>query len=165
MAALPYNAANKVLAETEHRFWESDDRIFGGGTYTDLPTEFTYYPSDNAKAKDPRISAGPGVLLASYTIGHAALRYAAQSPTVAAGSAISALTAVHPQLSKPSMVRKAVSWSWDNHPWSRGGFCGASQANGPQCSACRRWRAGSILRESTSRSIEPGYRGLLNRLW
>ena len=20
------------------------------------------------------------------------------------------------------MVRKAISWSWDNHPWSRGGF-------------------------------------------
>ena len=84
MANLPYNAANKVLAETEYRFWESDDRIFGGGTYTDLPTEFTYYPSDNARAKDPTYSAGPGVLLASYTIGRAALRYAAQAPTAAA---------------------------------------------------------------------------------
>jgi monoamine oxidase len=123
----PYNAANKVLALTEHRFWESDDRIYGGGTYTDLPTEFTYYPSDNAKAKDTHVSAGPGVLLASYTIGQRALRYAAESPAAAAESALRSLSAVHPQLTKPGMVRNSLSWSWDNHPWSRGGFAAPHQ--------------------------------------
>jgi monoamine oxidase len=122
MAELPYNAANKVLADVQRRFWEMDDRIFGGGTYTDLPTEFTYYPSDNAKAKDPRVSAGPGVLLASYTIGKAALRYAAMSSAAAAESAVGALAGVHPQLLKAGMVHKSLSWSWDNHPWSLGGF-------------------------------------------
>lgn len=122
MVELPYNGANKILAETERRFWEADDHIFGGGTYTDLPTELTYYPSDNAKARDQRVSAGPGVLLASYTIGRAALRYAAKSPAAAANSALDALAAVHPQLSRPGMIHKTVSWSWDNHPWSRGGF-------------------------------------------
>ena len=50
MAALPYLGANKVILETSHRFWETDDRIFGGASYTDLPTELAYYPSDNAQA-------------------------------------------------------------------------------------------------------------------
>jgi monoamine oxidase len=122
MAELPYNGANKVLAETAHRFWEMDDHIFGGATYTDLPTEFTYYPSDNARAKDPRVSSGPGVLLVSYTIGQRAMRFASQSPTVAAEYAINSLASVHPKLLAHGMIRKSVSWSWDAHPWSLGGF-------------------------------------------
>ena len=62
-----YESATKVLAVDNRRFWETDDRIFGGGTYTDLPTGVTYYPSDNATAKDPRVSATAGAILASST--------------------------------------------------------------------------------------------------
>jgi monoamine oxidase len=48
---LNYDSSTKVLAVTKRRFWETDDGIFGGGTYTDLPTGTTYYPADNAVAK------------------------------------------------------------------------------------------------------------------
>jgi len=61
------DSATKVLSVDNRRFWETDDRIFGGGTYTDLPTGITYYPLDNATAKDPRVSAAAGVMLASST--------------------------------------------------------------------------------------------------
>ena len=57
---LNYDSSTKVLAVANRRFWEQDDGIYGGGTYTDLPTGTTYYPSDNARAKDPRVSGGPG---------------------------------------------------------------------------------------------------------
>ena len=50
------------------------------------------------------------------------MKFAVQSPAAAASSAVRELAAVHPQLSKPGMVLKTVSWSWDNHEWSRGGF-------------------------------------------
>src|SRR5215471_9574876 len=59
---LSYESATKVLAVTRRRFWEQDDNIFGGGTYTDLPTGTTWYPSDNAAGRDPRMSAAPAVL-------------------------------------------------------------------------------------------------------
>ena len=35
---LGYDSATKILAVTGRRFWEQDDHIYGGGTYTDLPT-------------------------------------------------------------------------------------------------------------------------------
>jgi monoamine oxidase len=60
---LNYDSSTKVIAVARRRFWEMDDGIFGGGTFTDLPIGTTYYPSDNAQRKDPRVSAGPGVML------------------------------------------------------------------------------------------------------
>ena len=41
---LNYDSSTKVLAVTRRRFWEQDDGIFGGGTYSDLPTATTWYP-------------------------------------------------------------------------------------------------------------------------
>ncbi|HEY0338876.1 MAG TPA: FAD-dependent oxidoreductase, partial [Burkholderiales bacterium] len=73
---LNYDSATKVLALTARRFWEADDGIYGGGTYTDLPTGTTWYPSSNAEARDPRVSNRPAVLLASYSWGQAARRLA-----------------------------------------------------------------------------------------
>jgi monoamine oxidase len=66
---LNYDSSTKVLAITKRRFWETDDGIFGGGTYTDYRPATNYYPADNAAAKDPRVSAAPGVMLASYSWG------------------------------------------------------------------------------------------------
>ncbi len=74
---LNYDSSTKVLALTARRFWESEDGIFGGGTYTDLPTGITYYSADNAQARDPKVSARPAVMLASYTWGQDARRLAA----------------------------------------------------------------------------------------
>jgi hypothetical protein len=74
---LRYNSATKVLAVANRCFWETDDRLFGGGIYTDLSTGVTFYPSDNATGKDLRISAAAGDILASYTWGQAARRLAA----------------------------------------------------------------------------------------
>lgn len=77
-----------MLALTARRFWESEDGIFGGGTYTDLPTGITYYPADNAGARDPKVSARPAVML------HASLAH-----TWMQGALESALRAVRDILS------------------------------------------------------------------
>src|SRR4029453_13099100 len=49
---LNYDSSTKVLAVARRRFWETDDGIYGGGTFTDLPIQTAYYPSGNAQAKD-----------------------------------------------------------------------------------------------------------------
>lgn len=119
---LNYDSSTKVLVVCSRRFWEADDGIFGGGTYTDLPTGTTYYPSDNAEAKDPRISNGPGVMLASYSWGQAARRLASLPHPERAAAVLQHLSRVHPQLRQPGVVRQTASWSWDNHPYSSGAF-------------------------------------------
>ncbi|TMH02494.1 MAG: hypothetical protein E6H69_05975 [Betaproteobacteria bacterium] len=115
---LNYDSSTKVLVVTKRRFWETDDGIFGGGTFTDLPTGTTYYPSDNVEARDPRVSRGPGVLLASYSWGQAARRLASLPHQERVASVLLHLSRVHPQLREPDIVRESASWSWDNHPYS-----------------------------------------------
>ncbi|MGR8935157.1 MAG: FAD-dependent oxidoreductase [Gammaproteobacteria bacterium] len=117
-----YESATKVLALARQRFWESDDGIYGGGTYTDLPTAITYYPSDNAGAKDPAVSNGPGVMLASYTWGLPARRLMALSPNERVRVVREHLSKVHPQMADPSMVTQWVHWSWDAFPLSSGAY-------------------------------------------
>ena len=119
---LNYDSSTKVLVVTRRRFWETDDGIFGGGTFSDLPTGTTYYPSDNAEAKDPRVSRGPGVLLASYSWGQSARRLASLPHRERVASVLQHLSRIHPQLREPGIVRDSASWSWDNHPYSGGAF-------------------------------------------
>jgi monoamine oxidase len=119
---LTYDSATKVLAVTRRRFWESDDGIYGGGTYTDLPTVMTYYPSNNADARSAQVSKGPGVMLASYSWGQAARRLAALNHEGRMDVVVRHLSRVHPQMREPQMIRDSRSWSWDNHPYSSGAF-------------------------------------------
>jgi monoamine oxidase len=119
---LNYDSATKVLAVTRRRFWEQDEGIFGGGTYTDLPTGTTWYPSDNATARDAKISGAPAVFLASYSWGQTARRLATLPHTQRSALALSHLARVHPQLGRPGEVRRTASWSWDNHRWNAGAF-------------------------------------------
>jgi monoamine oxidase len=58
---LHYDAATKVLIEFTERWWESEPyNIVGGGTITDLPNRFIYYPSQHIGA------TGNGLMLACY---------------------------------------------------------------------------------------------------
>jgi len=119
---LNYDSSTKVLALTARRFWETDDGIYGGGTFTDLPTGSTYYPSDNAVAKDPHVSASPAVMLASYSWGQTARRLASLDHPARSATVLRHLARVHPQLVAAGMVQRTASWSWDNHPHSSGAF-------------------------------------------
>ncbi len=72
---LHYDAATKVLLEFSERFWEWDEKewssklgtdykghnSYGGGSITDNPNRFIYYPSHKAG------NGQGGVILASYT--------------------------------------------------------------------------------------------------
>jgi monoamine oxidase len=118
-----YDSSTKVLFQTKTRFWETDEGIYGGGTYTDLPTAITYYPADNAVAKDPHVSQSPAVFLASYTWGQPARRMAALAHAERVDVVMNQLGKVHPQLLKPGMVQKTASWAWDTNAYSRGAFC------------------------------------------
>lgn len=118
-----YDSATKVLLLAKSRFWELDDGIFGGCTYTDLPTAMTYYPADNARQRSAKVSSGPGVLLASYSWGATAQRLAALPSSERHAVVRRTLGRVHPQLTEPGIVESMTSWSWDHNPYSRGAYC------------------------------------------
>src|SRR5262249_32255494 len=62
---LPYLAAIKIGLQFKRRFWEEDEQIYGGHTYTDMPIATIGYPMWDYFSK------GKGVVLCAFTIGRA----------------------------------------------------------------------------------------------
>lgn len=110
---LPYETAIKTFVQTRRRFWEKDDRIFGGSTATDLPVRGIYYP-------DHGRSTGKGALLISYTWADAAEPWARLDPAARVNAAVADAALVHPQLNTD--VEFGVSHAWHEEPFARGAF-------------------------------------------
>lgn len=78
ICSLGYNSAAKTIFHCSARPWELEDNIYGGGSFTDLPMEKCWYPSDNAiladdravnprwVARDPELSHQPTAYTAAY---------------------------------------------------------------------------------------------------
>ncbi|MFH5923179.1 NAD(P)/FAD-dependent oxidoreductase [Roseomonas xinghualingensis] len=98
IAAVPYAASAKVGLQFKRRFWEQDEHIYGGISYTDLPIRMISYPSASYGA------AGKGVLLGAYTFGPYAYEFTA--------------------LPAAERVRRAVEWGATLHPQYRDEFDG-----------------------------------------
>ena len=58
--AVPYASAVKIGLQFKRRFWEEDEAIYGGISYTDLPIRQIAYPSTGFNR------SGRGVLLGAY---------------------------------------------------------------------------------------------------
>ncbi|WP_327429992.1 flavin monoamine oxidase family protein [Streptomyces sp. NBC_01236] len=61
---LTYLPSAKALIHCSRRYWETQDGIFGGVSHTDLGTQQSWYPSDNAL---PDLSRRGGVVEAGFT--------------------------------------------------------------------------------------------------
>jgi len=119
---LNYDPAIKVFAHCRRRFWETDEGIYGGGSFSDLPLASTYYPADNAAARDPAVSAAPAAVIAAYAWGTAASRLGRTPVPERHDTIRAALARLHPQTSEPGMVESLRSWDWTSYRWSRGGY-------------------------------------------
>ncbi len=105
---LHYDASTKVFLQANRRFWEVDDGIFGGGTVTDLPTKAMYYPDQGRET-------GRGVLLASYTWGQDAVRWAALDPEDRIEQALENVSVVHPQVRRAFEAGASKAWQLDEY--------------------------------------------------
>ena len=74
IAAVPYASAIKVGLQFKRRFWEEDDQIYGGISYTDLPISMIGYPNTGYH------SGGKGVLLGAYIWGRHAMEFTSMTP-------------------------------------------------------------------------------------
>ena len=81
--AVPYAGSVKVGLQFKRRFWEEDEAIYGGISYTDLPIRQIAYPNSGFNR------AGRGVLLGAYLFeGANSYEFTAMTPAERVASAV-----------------------------------------------------------------------------
>ncbi|MES2255472.1 MAG: flavin monoamine oxidase family protein [Pseudomonadota bacterium] len=112
--SLSYIPAVKVGLQFKRRFWEQDEAIFGGITYTDQPIFNIAYPSHGA------FEDGPGVLIGAYAYrpGYGVYDLEALSTPDILKAALEQGAKIHPQYTKEYQTGVAVAWH--RVPWSMG---------------------------------------------
>ncbi len=114
IAAVPYAAAVKVGLQFKRRFWEQDEQIYGGITYTDLPISNIGYPNSDF------FSDGKGVLLGGYLWGLDAAKFTAMSPEERVAKAVEYGSQIHPQYHQE--FDNGVAVAWHRSPFTLGCF-------------------------------------------
>jgi monoamine oxidase len=150
---LHYDASAKILFQCRRRFWEEDDGIFGGGSFTDLPVRSVYYPDHGRET-------GRGILVASYTWAEDAQRWGSLSPADRISEALDDVAQFHPQVKDEFEIGTSKMWHEDE--FACGAFAlfepgqnlqlyksiispeGRVYFAGEHCSLIHRWIQGSI---------------------
>jgi monoamine oxidase len=110
--AMPYFASCKVGLQMKRRFWEEDEGIYGGITYTDQSSSLIGYPSTDF------FKIGKGVLLGAYMFGPAASEFTSLSPEQRIARAVEQGAKIHPQYR--AEFEHGVSVAWHRVPWALG---------------------------------------------
>jgi monoamine oxidase len=115
-----YSTSAKMGLQMRRRFWEEDDRIFGGHLYSDLPLgEFSYPSNDFFSQK--------GVLLGFYGGGRTSNLH--QMPVKGrVEHVLTHASKVHPQIRKEFESAYAV-W-WEKVKYSEGAYAGGGGGGG-----------------------------------
>jgi monoamine oxidase len=112
--AVPYEASVKIGLQFRRRFWEEDDRIYGGISYTDLPIQMIGYPSTGQN------QGGKGVLLGGYIWGTNAYEFTAMTPAQRIRKALELGAQIHPQY--PAEFENGMAVAWHRSPFTNGCF-------------------------------------------
>jgi monoamine oxidase len=111
--AVPYASAIKVGLQFKRRFWEEDEAIYGGISYTDLPIRQIAYPNMGFNRD------GRAVLLGAYIFeGANAYEFAAMPPAERVARAVAFGTAIHPQY--PAEFENGIAVAWQRAPFTLG---------------------------------------------
>jgi len=110
--AVSYLAAVKTGLQFKRRFWEEDDAIYGGISFTDLPIKQIAYPNTGYNR------GGKGVLLGTFSAGTPAFELAGMSPQLRVSQAVEYGSQIHPQYK--SEFENGISVSWHRVPGAMG---------------------------------------------
>lgn len=114
IAAVPYAASVKIGLQFKRRFWEEDEHIYGGISYTDLPISTISYPSTGFH------SSGKGVLLGAYIWGLQAFEFTSMSPEERVRQAVEQGSQLHPQYRQE--FEHGIAVGWHRSPFTMGCF-------------------------------------------
>jgi monoamine oxidase len=110
--AVPYMNGVKTGLQFKRRFWEEDEAIYGGISFTDLPVKMIAYP--NFGYNKP----GKGVLLGSFAMGVAGYELGALSGAERVRKVVDYGAQIHPQY--PAEFENGISVSWHRVPFTLG---------------------------------------------
>ena len=111
--AVPYSGQVKIGLEMRRRFWEEDDSIYGGHSFTDQEIGLISYPNNNF------FGDGPAVLLGAFAREMGAYRLAGMTPEQRIEVALQQGSLIHPG-SYRKEFRTGASVAWSRVPWSLG---------------------------------------------
>jgi monoamine oxidase len=111
--AVPYAGSVKIGLQFKRRFWEEDDAIYGGISYTDLPIRQIAYPNTGYNR------SGRGVLLGAYLFdGANSYEFTAMPPAERVARAVEFGAALHPQY--PAEFENGIAVAWHRVPFTLG---------------------------------------------
>ena len=103
--AVPYASSVKIGLQFKRRFWEEDEAIYGGISYTDLPIRQISYPSHDFNR------SGRGVLLGAYVYeGANSFEFTSMTPAERVARAVELGAGIHPQYKAEFENGIAVAW-------------------------------------------------------
>ena len=111
IATAGYDGAGKIGLQFKRRFWERDDEIYGGRSWTDQEVGQIIYPSHG-------FTTAKGILVGYYLDFRGTMR--ARPPAEIQRIALDQGARVHPQY--PTEFEHAFSVTWARVPWSRGSW-------------------------------------------
>lgn len=111
--ALPYGNSVKIGLEMKRRFWETEDAIYGGSSFTDQAIGLVSYPSHGC------FSDGPAVLLGAYPFGVGSYILAGMTPEKRIAAALEQGSVFHPAHYRSEFLSGA-SLAWSRMPWILG---------------------------------------------
>jgi monoamine oxidase len=117
IAAARYDGAGKIGLQFKRRFWEQDDEIYGGRSWTDQEVGQIIYPSHG-------FTTAKGVLVGYYLDFRSTMRE--RPPAEIQRLALEHGGRVHPQYA--TEFENAFSVTWARVPWSRGSWRSESSA-------------------------------------
>jgi len=113
VAAVPYSNSVKVGLEMKTRFWEEENAIYGGISFTDQEIQMISYPSGGMH------SDGPGVILGAYMFGPPSYKFAGMTPEQRIAGALEQGSVFHPGRYKENFSN-GVAVAWSRSPFTLG---------------------------------------------
>ena len=112
--AVPYMPTGKIGLNFKRRFWEDDDRIFGGISWTDQSIAQLLYPNYDYLGRDG------GVVVGYYHFAEDAETVGRLAPAEREALALAQGARLHPQYA--AEFENSFSVAWQHVPYSRGGW-------------------------------------------
>ncbi|HVL23564.1 MAG TPA: flavin monoamine oxidase family protein [Thermomicrobiales bacterium] len=112
--AVPYAMALRMGIGYKRRFWEEDDWIYGGQSFTNIPElGILDYPDDN-------YNAAAGAMLSMYNFGNNAARISSLPYEEQYALALEHVSKIHPQAKEEYISGFSVAWHLE--PYSLGAW-------------------------------------------
>ncbi|MCE7984983.1 MAG: FAD-dependent oxidoreductase [Caldilinea sp. CFX5] len=113
IGAIEYEPAVRVGLQCAPRFWEDEDHIYGGPTFTNLGIGRIWYPSHHYHA--PK-----GILVGADNLGAAATAFGELTPAERIETTLAQVSKIHPQVCDRFETGFAVAWQ--RQPYSLGAW-------------------------------------------